>query len=149
MNRKLLYDDDVYRECLARIEALTPETQPHWGTMSVGQMVSHCAEIQEVANGKPLEGTPWYVKLLGGFIRKMVVSDKPYPKGTRTHPQYLQTADKDFETEKARLLAALEAFRAAEHGPATRHALFGEMSHDEKGWASYKHLDHHLTQFGV
>ncbi len=149
MNRKLLYDDDVYAECLQRIDALTQETQPQWGVMSVGQMLSHCAEIQEVSNGKPLEGTPFFVKLLGGLIRKMVVGDKPYPKSTRTHPQYLQTSEKDFATEKQRLLDALEAFRAAEHGPATRHALFGELSRDEKGWASYKHLDHHLTQFGV
>ncbi len=149
MIRKLLYDDDVYGKSLQRIDALTADTQPQWGVMSVGQMLSHCAEIQEVSNGKALEGTPFIVRLLGGFIRKMVVSDKPYPRSTRTHPQYLQTTAKDFAAEKARLLAALEAFRAAEPGPATRHALFGELSHDEKGWMCYKHLDHHLTQFGV
>jgi hypothetical protein len=147
--RKLLYDDDVYGECLRRIDALTPDTVPQWGVMSVGQMLSHCAEIQEVSDGKALENTPFIVKLLGGFIRKMVVSDKPYPRSTKTHPQYLQKTEKDFATEKERLLAALAAFRAAEHGPATRHALFGELSHDEKGWSCYKHLDHHLTQFGV
>ena len=149
MIRKLLYDDEVYGECLQRIDALTPDTQPRWGVMSAGQMLSHCAEIQEVSNGKALEGTPFVVKLLGGFIRKMVVSDKPYPRSTKTHPQYLQTTERDFAAEKERLLIALEAFRAAEHGPAPRHALFGELSHDEKGWACYKHLDHHLTQFGV
>lgn len=149
MSRKLLYDDDVYAECLRRIGELTPATHPQWGVMSVGQMLAHCAEIQEVSNGKVLEGTPFLVKLFGGLIRKMVVSEKPYPRSTKTHPQYLQTAEKDFAAEKARLLAALEAFRAAEHDPPARHAIFGELSHDERGWASYKHLDHHLTQFGV
>jgi hypothetical protein len=144
-----LYDGDVYAECLQRIEVLAPDTTPQWGVMSAGQMLSHCAEIQEVANGKALEGTPFIVKLLGGFIKKMVVSDKPYPRSTKTHPQYLQPTEKDFATEKERLLAALEEFRAAEHGPAARHAIFGELSHDEKGWMCYKHLDHHLTQFGV
>lgn len=149
MGRKILYDNDVYAECLRRIEALTPDAEPKWGTMSVGQMLAHCAEIQEVANGKALEGTPWLAKLLSGFIRRMVVSDRPYPRSARTHPQYLQVSEKDFAAEKERLLAALEAFHAAERGPPTRHALFGEMSHDERGWSSYKHLDHHLTQFGV
>lgn len=149
MSRKLLYDDDVHAECLQRIEALAPDTQPQWGVMSAGQMLSHCAEIQEVSNGKALEDTPFIVRLLGGFIKKMVVSDKPYPRSTKTHPQYLQTTEKDFATEKERLLAALEEFRATEHGPATSHAIFGELGHDEKGWMCYKHLDHHLTQFDV
>ena len=89
MIRKLLYDDDVYGKSLQRIDALTADTHPQWGVMSVGQMLSHCAEIQEVSNGKALEGTPFIVRLLGGFIRKMVVGGKPYPKNTKTHPQYL------------------------------------------------------------
>ncbi len=78
-------------EALERIDGLSPDTQPQWGVMSAGQMLSHCAEIQEVSNGKALEGTPFIVRLLGGFIRKMVVNDKPYPRSTKTHPQYLQT----------------------------------------------------------
>ena len=87
--------------------------------------------------------------MLKGMIRKMVVGPKPYPKNTRTHPQYLQTEPRDFDTEKARLLAALNAFVEAENSPARPHSLFGVQTHDEKGWAGYKHLDHHLTQFGV
>jgi hypothetical protein len=149
VRKKVLYDEETYQEVLGRIDALSGESRPEWGRMSVGQMLAHCAEILEVTNGKPLEGTPWLVKLFGPLIRKMVVGDRPYPRGTRTHPQYLQTADRDFAAEKTRLLAALEAFRAAEHGPATQHVLFGKMDREEKGWSSYKHLDHHLTQFGV
>jgi len=149
MSRKLLYDREVYEDCLRRIDTLTPDSRPEWGEMSVAQMLAHCAEIQEVANGKPLENTPFLVKLMGGFIKKMVVNDKPYARSTRTHPQYLQTSERDFVSEKQRLIASLEALRAAENGPATRHELFGELSREQKGWSSFKHLDHHLTQFGV
>lgn len=111
-------------------------------------MLAHCAEVQDVANGKPLVGTPWFVRLLAPFIRRTVVSENPYPKGLRTHPQYVQAAVRDFETERARLLVALEGFRAARHSPGS-HPLFGDMTEAERGWASYKHLDHHLRQFGV
>lgn len=116
--------------------------------MSVAQMFAHCAEIQEVANGKNLVGTPVIVRMFAPLIRRMVVGDKPYPRDTRTHPQYAQADERDFEMEKLRLLAALDSF--ADAGPrASRHPIFGHMSAEERGWSSYKHLDHHLTQFGV
>jgi hypothetical protein len=149
--KKSLYSPEVYRECLDRIEKLTPETRPRWGTMSAAQMLSHCAEIQEVSNGKELKNTPFPVKLFKGLVRNMVVNEKPYPKNSKTHPQYRQTAARDFETEKRRLLAALDQFvnMDQKQAEAIRHPLFGKMSPEEKGWSIYKHLDHHLTQFGV
>lgn len=111
-------------------------------------MLAHCAEIQEVSNGKNLAGTPIIVRVFGPLIRRMVLSHKPYPRSTRTHPQYVQTEPRDFETEKLRLVAAIDSFVDA--GPrASRHPIFGHMSARDRGWACYKHLDHHLTQFGV
>lgn len=143
-----LYDLDTYHATLARIERLTRETQSQWGRMSVAQMLAHCAEIVEVTNGKPLENTPLLVRVFKGMIRKMVVNEKPYPKNTKTHPQYLQVAERDFETEKAKLLDALDRFRDQEEA-APEHPLFGVMSREESGWSMFKHLDHHLRQFGV
>ncbi len=82
------------------------------------------------------------------MIRKMVVGEKPYPKSSKTHPQYLQTSTKDFGTEKQRLLKALDKWKGME-GEKIDHALFGVLTQEEKGWSAYKHLNHHLTQFGV
>lgn len=146
--RRSLFDPDIYRECLERIDAVTPDTSPEWGSMSAAQMLAHCAEIQEVANGKDLVGTPLPIRIFARMIRHMVVSEKPYPRNSRTHPQYVQSQERDFDLEKLRLLAALDSFVDA--GPrGGRHPLFGRMSADERGWSCYKHLDHHLTQFGV
>ena len=100
MEKKSLYSPEVYQDCISRIEKLTAESKPEWGSMSAAQMLAHCAEIQEVSNGKELKNTPFIAKLFKGMIRSMVVNEKPYPKSTRTHPQYKQTTDKDFETEK-------------------------------------------------
>ena len=151
MTRKNLLSPDIHQECIQRIETLTPDTKPAWGKMTAAQMLAHCAEIQEVANGKPLENTPFFAKLFKGYIRKMVTNDTPYPKNTKTHPQYLQTQDRDFETEKKRLLASVEAMVNMEPAERQRivHALFGKMTDEERGWSMYKHLDHHLTQFSV
>ena len=150
MEKKNLYSTEVYENCLNRIEQLTPETQPQCGSMTAAQMLAHCAEIQEVSNGKELKNTPFIAKLFRGMIRKMVLNDKPYPKSTKTHPQYLQTTECDFDAEKKRLLAALAQFvEDKEKAESAEHPLFGKMTIEEKGWGMYKHLDHHLTQFGV
>lgn len=147
---KSLYTAEVHEECLGRIERLSPEAVPGWGRMTPAQMLAHCAEILEVANGKELRNTPFLARLFKGLIRRAVVGDKPFPRNARTHPQYRQTADRDFEAERQRLLAALDAFRNAGEDERRRpHPLFGEMTDDERGWSMYKHLDHHLGQFGV
>ena len=151
MERKDFYDDDTYGALLDRIARLTPDAVPGWGKMSTSQMCAHCAEVAEVAHGKALLGTPWYVRLMGGLIKKMVLSSKPYPRGARTHPQYEIGAGVDFEEQKTRLLKVLDAIHSAGRGHAgeSRHPIFGAMTADEHGWATYKHLEHHLTQFGV
>ncbi len=145
---KSLYDHEVYNEILERINKLTPETVPQWGKMNSAQMMAHCAEVMDVANGKPLEGTPFIVKLFKGYIKKMVVGPKPYPRNTKTHPQYIQAGAIDFEQGKQRLLDALANMKEKE-GVEIKHELFGVLTPEEKGWSQYKHLDHHLQQFGV
>lgn len=147
---KSLLDTEVFEESLKRINKLTPETQPQWGKMSVAQMLAHCTEIQDVCNGKELKNTPFLLKLFKGVIKKMVVNNKPYKHSTPTHPQYKQKEQKNFEEQKSRLINSLETFMALHKaGNNQKHSFFGVMTWEEKGWAMFKHLNHHLGQFGV
>jgi len=148
MEMKNLYDLEVYDGILARIEQLRPVSHPEWGKMNVAQMMAHCAETIDVSNGKPLKGTPWFLKPFGGIVKKMVVNNKPYPKNLRTHPQYLMTEPEDFVRQKERLAFSLKTMIALGR-VGSKHPLMGQMTADEKGWGMYKHLDHHLSQFGV
>ena len=152
MEQKSLFDQPVYDEILARVGALTPETQPKWGKMNVAQMMDHMAEVQDVSNGtRQLEKTPFIVRLFKGMIRKGVVNNKPYKHNNPTHPQYRVTDSREFEQAKTRLLESLSFFnsKSPDEMANVKHALFGTMTLQEKGWSCYKHLDHHLTQFGV
>jgi hypothetical protein len=151
MERQDFYDDSTYENLLSRIGRLTAETGAEWGKMTAAQMCSHCAEVAEVANGKALVNTPWYVRLMGGLIKKMVMSEKPYPRSSKTHPQFEIETALDFEEQKTRLLEVLQAMHSAGRARVeeVRHPIFGQLTADEQGWATYKHLDHHLKQFGV
>ncbi len=148
VNKLNLYDENVFGGCLDRIEALTPESLPLWGKMDSAQMMAHCAEIIEVSSGKDLKNTPFMVKMLKKLIRRMVLSDKPYRRDMKTHPQYIRSSRLDFDDEKERLVRVLKRSLTDKDRPTT-HPLLGILTPEERGAASYKHLNHHLEQFGV
>ena len=144
---KSILDLDDYKALEERIFKLTPDSKAKWGKMTVDQMLAHAAEVQEVKNGKPLENTPLIARLLKRKIRKMVMSEAPYEKSVHTHPQYIVSDSQDFKEQKYRLLGAMKFMN--ERNPQRKHPLFGTMTDEEKGWACYKHINHHLDQFGV
>ena len=148
---KNIYDPEHYDELLARIHRLTPDSTPGWGKMDVAQMFAHCAEVQEVMNGKQLQNTPFLARLFRGAIKKAVLSTKSYGRNAQTHPQYVVVTKQEFESSRNRFLESLDlaSTSSKEEVLKTEHALFGRMTVEEKGWASYKHHDHHLKQFGV
>lgn len=148
MERKYLFDDAVYRDLVARVNAVQSDDQRQWGTMTAGQMLAHCAEAIEVANGKSLKGTPFIIRMIGGLIKRVVLNDKPYPRSVRTHPQYIMDGEEDIDEQRQRLLESMADLRRNQ-AERFQHDLFGTMTRAEVGWGMYKHLDHHLQQFGV
>lgn len=148
--RPNLADPEVFERCTDRLARLDPSSEPAWGEMDAAQMLAHCAEVQEVMNGKSLESTPLLLRLLGPIVKRVVLSSRPFPRGVRTHPQYLVAEPRDFEEQRARLRGAMDEFRSlAQEDRVPVHPVFGKLGPAEAGWASYKHLDHHFTQFGV
>jgi hypothetical protein len=147
--RKNIFKTEDFKECLQRIEKLSTKSQPQWGIMNSAQMLSHCSEVLEVTSGKKeLKNIPFYLFWFKKQIKKSVYGDKPYRRSLRTMKQYVPGDSLQFEKEKTRLFNNLEFIREkSEDLPA--HPLFGKNSADDNGWAMYKHLDHHLTQFGV
>lgn len=148
MYPKNINDADTYADLLARMGRLSADSAPQWGKMNAAQMLAHCAEVQEVTNGKALKGTPFYIRMLGPLVKRMVLSTRPYPHDSPTHPQYVMSGPVEFDAAKARCRASLEALRAR-GGQPVPHSLFGPMKAEEWGWSVWKHLDHHLRQFGV
>lgn len=144
-----IYDSEAYQACIERINHITPETQAKWGKMDAAQMMAHCAEIQEVMNGKSIK-VPFIFKIIGPFVKKAVLKGN-YQKNLSTVPAYRQKDPKNFEEEKQRLLKNLEIFfkMDPEKAAALKHPFFGKMTAQEKGRSIYLHLDHHLQQFGV
>ena len=149
---KNIFTKEVTKEVIHRIDKLTSETQPKWGKMSVAQMLAHCCVTYEMVftdkHPKPNAFTRFMLK---AFVKKAVVSEKLYSKNGRTAPQFLITDKKVFETEKKRLVDYINKTQelGESHFDGKESHSFGKLTKNEWNNMFYKHLDHHLTQFGV
>ena len=147
-----IFTKNVTEEVIQRINKLTPTTQPQWGKMSVGQMLAHCnVSYEMVYEDKHPKPKGFLKTLLKLFVKNTVVSEAPYKKNTRTGPAFLITTEKDFETEKNRLtnyILKTQPLGEKEFDNKASHS-FGNLKISEWNNMFYKHLDHHLSQFGV
>lgn len=137
---------------IARINKLTPATKPQWGKMAVGQMLAHCNVSYEMVytdkHPKPNTVMKFIIKKL---VKKIVVTETPYKQNNPTAAAFLIKDDKDFATEKARLVDHLYKTLqlGEEHFDGKESHSFGKLNVTEWNNMFYKHLDHHLRQFGV
>jgi hypothetical protein len=149
---KNIFEKQVTDEIISRIEKLTPQTRPLWGTMNATQMLAHCNVTYELVyeqkHKKPGAFKKFLLKLL---VKNVVVNDSAYKKSSPTAPEFLIKDTRSFETEKSRLIAFLrktqqegeKAFDGKES------FSFGKLNAKEWNNMFYKHLEHHLAQFGV
>ena len=139
-------------ELIERISHLTHNTKPLWGKMTVAQMLAHCNVSYEMAytdmHPKPRAFMKFVLKLL---VKDKVVGPQPYRQNTPTAPAFIIKDDKDFDTEKKRLIDHLnQTLQLGEpHFNNKESHSFGKLSVGEWNTMFYKHLDHHLAQFGV
>ena len=149
---KNIFEAAVSAEVIDRINQLNPESSALWGKMNVAQMLAHCNVTYEMVytdkHSKPNGFTTFMLKM---FVKKIVTNDKLYTKNGRTAPAFLIVDEREFNTEKKQLVDYIK--KTQELGEAhfdnkTSHS-FGKLSKAEWNNMFFKHLDHHLGQFGV
>ncbi|HYJ38693.1 MAG TPA: DUF1569 domain-containing protein [Chitinophagaceae bacterium] len=148
---KNLLHKETADEVLMRIGRVTADTKPLWGKMNAGQMMAHCQVPVRVSFGEAKLSGRFFGILLGPWIKRVILSDKPFKKGLPTHKSFLVTDERNFEIEQGRLKECVQRFYdyGKEKIGKFPHPFFGKMTPDEWGTSMYKHLDHHLKQFGV
>ena len=145
---KSLFDTSAYEEIKNRIGSLTKESTPQWGKMNAGQMVTHCQFPLKVALSSKTKKPGWNPIVL--LFKKSLYNDKPWRKSLPTAKQAKITEERDFEKERENLLSMIDAFYEKRNQEVWKpHPMFGKFTKQQWGQLEYKHLDHHLTQFGV
>ena len=120
--------------------------------MKVDQMLAHCCVPYEQALGLRQDGPNFFMKwMLRLFFRKGMVNEVPYKQSLPTAPAFVIADRRNFEREQARLKAFIRQFAAPgrAHYEGKEQISLGKLSADEWNNLMFKHLDHHLRQFGV
>jgi len=147
-----LLDKTCCEAVIRRAQKLRPESRPRWGQMTATEMLRHCNLVHAQLLA-PAEPTQKKTSLQQYLLRWVVLYGLPrYPRGAQT-PKHFRTQGKvdatQFEQEKQAFIDSVHRF-AAHEGPIThRHPYFGQLTTVQWGRASWKHVDHHLRQFGL
>lgn len=148
---KSLFDFHTLQEVLQRIEQLNEKKEAQWGKMNVTQMIKHSQKPLKLANGNlTLERPNPIVRTIFKLFKKSLYDDKPWKQNLPTAKEFVSKDTNDFNVERERLILDLQEFGKKStnlHWP--EHPMFGKFTTEQWGKMQYKHIDHHLRQFGV
>jgi hypothetical protein len=147
---KSILDQSTRTELATRISLLHSDSKALWGKMNAYQMVRHCVLWDEMVFGKRQYKRMFIGRIIGPMALKGILkNDAPFKRNSPTVPGFvIQESSGDFATEKATWLSLLNGY-AQYTSDDFVHPFFGKMTHDQVGQLAYKHIDHHLRQFGV
>ncbi len=150
---KDIFKPEVADEVIDRVNHLKPGQAPNWGKMSADQMLAHCNVAYSFVFEPEKFKKPGIIKkfFLTKFLKSFVVGEKPYKMNSPTSPDFLIKNSKDFEKEKGILIDNIKKVQSlgANHFDGKDNFSFGKLTAKEWNILFYKHLDHHLRQFGI
>jgi hypothetical protein len=149
---KSLFEGARAGEMKQRITNLRPDSERLWGKMNPAQALEHCSRGMEMALGDRTPPRVLVGRIMGWMVKPMALgNDEPMRRNSPTAKELVVQDERDLVTERARLCGLIDRFAAAGPKGCTRHphAFFGRLTPDEWAILMYKHLDHHLRQFGV
>ena len=149
---KNLFDGTSAEEIKLRLAKLKPDSPRQWGKMNAAQAVAHCFKGLEMATGDLKPPRVFIGRILGPIVKPLALKDgEPMRKNSPTAPALVIADERSLESERQKLSELIDRFTQAGPKACTTHphAFFGRLTPDEWYILMYKHLDHHLRQFGV
>jgi hypothetical protein len=148
-----LFDPTVANQVKTRLGKLKPQSERLWGKMTTAQMLAHCSVSMQWAVGEVVpEKGALPVRVIGRLVKPMVFrNEDPLRKNSPTARSLIVSDEPDFAKQREKLSGLIDKFEAGGAEGCTKHphSFFGSMTPAEWAVLAYKHLDHHLRQFGV
>jgi hypothetical protein len=149
---KNLFEAARVEEVKARMSQLRPDSERQWGKMNAAQAVAHCSAGLELALGERIPPRLLLGRIIGRMVKPMALgNDDPMRRNSPTVKGLVVQDERDLGTERERLRGLIDRFAAGGPKGCTTHphSFFGRLTPEEWATLMYKHLDHHLRQFGV
>lgn len=146
----------ITKEYIPLLKSLSHGTMGKWGKMNAQQMTEHVAAFFYVSTGKikfdlvtPLEHLPKF--------REFLLSDKQFRENTKApvnvigeEPLPLRYATmEEAVADLSKSIETFETYFKDDPDKRTMHPVFGELNFEEWVLLHYKHVTHHLRQFGL
>lgn len=148
---RTIFDRADHDELHGRIDRLAVDANRAWGKMSPAQMMEHCARVLEMATGKKPMKQLFVGKMLSWMFKKEFLGEAPFKPDRPTGPDFKIKDEPDFEATRLRFKNLLTEFHElGERGlEGNVHGFFGPLTGKQWGETQFKHIDHHLRQFGL
>lgn len=151
---KSLFRDRDHDALVERIRRLRPDAPRRWGRMTAPQAVCHLNDAFLIVLGDR-ETAARADTLLNRTLGRLfaLTLPVPWPKGVPTAPEADQekegTPPGDFGDDCRELVSLMERFRSLGGRGLDPHVALGDLTPAEWGRWGYRHVDHHLRQFGA
>lgn len=147
---KSIFNTSDNQEIINRIQQLTPNTKALWGKMSVDQMLKHCNDAVLVAFNEKELHVPFVFRILGRMLKNTVLKKPEFDKNSPTAKEFKYSTNFDFNLVQQELINSVTRFQEGEKSiKCIKHPFWGTMNAKDWNNLQWKHLDHHLKQFGV
>lgn len=151
--KKTLHRNLDFQEIKHRINLLKEDSGNRWGSMNAAQMFCHCERVLKIPLKElQLPEINILFRTIGLVTKKELhVFNNGIPANMPTFKKLVVNFDCDFSLCRENLLKTLDRYveQSKNNNLPDRHSLFGKMEKKDWGFLEYKHLDHHLKQFGV
>ncbi len=147
--------DFIQKKLLLLLNSLPADKAANWGKMNAQQMVEHLTAFFKVSTKKinfplvtPVEHLPKF--------KAFLLSDKEFKENTKAP----MLPDEPFALKKTTMQNAIQElqeeindfitfFHTSNADTIAQHPVFGDLNFEEWVLLHYKHIIHHLKQFGL
>jgi hypothetical protein len=149
---KLLSDAAEFHALEVRVRTLRQDTRRLWGRMTSNQMLCHLCDSFRFALGERTAASA--CSLVNRTLVKWIAlhTSLPWPRNVKTRPEVDQTIGGTpptaFERDRSELLLLMKRFTEP-CSSRPHHPIFGPLTEREWQHWGWRHVDHHLRQFGV
>lgn len=147
--------DFLKTQFVSLLKQTPSDTLPHWGKMTLQQMVEHFTDSVRIASGKTLRKDIITPPENLQKMREFLMSDRPFRENTPNplmpevpapvRNKSIADALNELEEEITFFFTVFEE----NHLQESRNPFFGDLNFDENVQLLYKHACHHLKQFGI
>lgn len=150
---KTIWRDTDTNLLFSRLDKLQPTAERQWGRMNAAQAVSHLNDSMKgiLGDRRPPERPLTFKKRVVRFIGFTLPF--PWPRGkvrtSRENDQLIGgTPPGVFSDDVAQLKSLVQRIRQSRGEGLPRHYTWGDLTPSVLGRYVYRHIDHHLKQFG-